>query len=156
MKSHTVYRTFNTAHRREFVRITEDVADAVREAGVVGGDGFKYHMVDGKHLKVPHTGRVVINVTDPNTGLSATPVTLPFTVYSVLSVTTTSLPNGEQNHSYPSTQLAAVGGSAGSWAPGDTSFELDDPAGIDNVNVEPTAGTLVIRDAQHEYVFAEQ
>ena len=27
---------------------------------VVGGDGFKYHMVDGKHLKVPHTGRVEV------------------------------------------------------------------------------------------------
>ena len=34
MISHTVYRTFNTAHRREFVRITEDVADAVRDAGI--------------------------------------------------------------------------------------------------------------------------
>ncbi len=27
---------------------------------VVGGDGFKYHMVDGKHLKVPHTGKVEV------------------------------------------------------------------------------------------------
>ena len=27
---------------------------------VVGGDGFKYHMVDGKHLKVPHTGCVEV------------------------------------------------------------------------------------------------
>jgi UDP-3-O-[3-hydroxymyristoyl] glucosamine N-acyltransferase len=25
---------------------------------VVGGDGFKYHFVDGKHVKVPHTGKV--------------------------------------------------------------------------------------------------
>src|SRR5438270_13504804 len=31
MKSHTVYRTFRTEQRREFVRITEDVAEAVRE-----------------------------------------------------------------------------------------------------------------------------
>ena len=34
MISHTVYRTFNTARRREFIRITDDVADAVREAGM--------------------------------------------------------------------------------------------------------------------------
>ena len=32
----------------------------VHAGTVVGGDGFKYHMVDGKHLKVPHTGRVEI------------------------------------------------------------------------------------------------
>jgi thiamine phosphate synthase YjbQ (UPF0047 family) len=37
MKSHTVYRTFRTERRREFVRITEDVAEAVREAGIVEG-----------------------------------------------------------------------------------------------------------------------
>lgn len=37
MKSHTVYRTFNTAKRREFVRITEDVQTAVTEAGVEEG-----------------------------------------------------------------------------------------------------------------------
>ena len=37
MKSHTAYRTFNTGQRREFVRITEDVADAVREAGISEG-----------------------------------------------------------------------------------------------------------------------
>lgn len=37
MKSHTVYRTFRTEQRREFVRITEDVAEAVREAGVAEG-----------------------------------------------------------------------------------------------------------------------
>jgi thiamine phosphate synthase YjbQ (UPF0047 family) len=35
--SHTVYRTFNTMRRREFVRITDDVADAVREAGIAEG-----------------------------------------------------------------------------------------------------------------------
>ena len=37
MLSHTVYRTFNTARRREFIRITEDVAEAVRDAGVAEG-----------------------------------------------------------------------------------------------------------------------
>ncbi len=37
MKSHTVYRTFRTEQRREFVRITEDVAEAVRAAGVAEG-----------------------------------------------------------------------------------------------------------------------
>ena len=37
MLSHTVYRTFNTARRREFVRITDDVADAVRDAGIAEG-----------------------------------------------------------------------------------------------------------------------
>ena len=37
MKSHTVYRTFQTEQRREFVRITEDVAEAVREAGISEG-----------------------------------------------------------------------------------------------------------------------
>jgi thiamine phosphate synthase YjbQ (UPF0047 family) len=37
VKWHTVYRTFRTAKRRELVRITEDVVDAVREAGIVEG-----------------------------------------------------------------------------------------------------------------------
>jgi secondary thiamine-phosphate synthase enzyme len=37
MKSHTVYRTFNTEQRREFIRITEDVQTAVDEAGVTEG-----------------------------------------------------------------------------------------------------------------------
>jgi thiamine phosphate synthase YjbQ (UPF0047 family) len=37
LRSHTVYRTFDTAQRREFIRITEDVADAVREAGIQEG-----------------------------------------------------------------------------------------------------------------------
>ena len=37
MKSHTVYHTFQTANRREFVRITEDVADAVRDSVVSEG-----------------------------------------------------------------------------------------------------------------------
>ena len=37
MKSHTTYKTFHTARRREFVRITEDVASAVRESGIEEG-----------------------------------------------------------------------------------------------------------------------
>ena len=37
MKSHTVYRTFDTAERREFVRITEDVQAAVDAAGIAEG-----------------------------------------------------------------------------------------------------------------------
>ena len=37
MRSHTVYRTFTTSQRREFVRITEDVEQAVRDAGVQEG-----------------------------------------------------------------------------------------------------------------------
>ena len=37
MKSHTVYRTFQTENRREFVRITEDVADALRDSGISEG-----------------------------------------------------------------------------------------------------------------------
>ena len=37
MKAHTVYKTFNTAQRREFVRITPDVEQAVAEAGIKEG-----------------------------------------------------------------------------------------------------------------------
>jgi thiamine phosphate synthase YjbQ (UPF0047 family) len=37
LKSHTVYRTFRTEQRREFVRITDEVADAVRDSGVAEG-----------------------------------------------------------------------------------------------------------------------
>ena len=37
MKSYTAYRTFRTSQRREFVRITEDVQDAVDDAGVQEG-----------------------------------------------------------------------------------------------------------------------
>jgi len=37
VKTHTVYKTFQTAQRREFVRITEDVQDAVDESGVREG-----------------------------------------------------------------------------------------------------------------------
>jgi len=37
VKSHTVYKTFETARRREMVRITEDVQRAVDEAGILEG-----------------------------------------------------------------------------------------------------------------------
>src|ERR1700730_8154404 len=37
MRSHTVYRTFTTERRREFVRITDDVQRAVDEADVTEG-----------------------------------------------------------------------------------------------------------------------
>jgi thiamine phosphate synthase YjbQ (UPF0047 family) len=37
LPAHTVYRTFRTEQRREFVRITEDVAEAVRESGIAEG-----------------------------------------------------------------------------------------------------------------------
>jgi secondary thiamine-phosphate synthase enzyme len=37
MTTHTVYRTFETQRRREWVRITDDVADAVRESGIREG-----------------------------------------------------------------------------------------------------------------------
>jgi thiamine phosphate synthase YjbQ (UPF0047 family) len=35
--AHTVYKTFTTPERRAWVRITDDVADAVREAGIAEG-----------------------------------------------------------------------------------------------------------------------
>ena len=37
MTAHTVYRTFHTDKRREFVRITDDVAEAVAESGIQEG-----------------------------------------------------------------------------------------------------------------------
>jgi thiamine phosphate synthase YjbQ (UPF0047 family) len=37
MTTHTVYRTFNTSRRREFVRITDDVAEAVADSGIREG-----------------------------------------------------------------------------------------------------------------------
>jgi thiamine phosphate synthase YjbQ (UPF0047 family) len=37
MKSHTVYRTFNTTERRELIRITEEVQAAVDGAGISEG-----------------------------------------------------------------------------------------------------------------------
>ena len=37
MKSHTVYKTFETPERRAFIRITDDVQAAVDEAGIAEG-----------------------------------------------------------------------------------------------------------------------
>src|SRR4051812_18356566 len=37
MRSHTRYLTFETLHRRQFVRITDDVQQAVDESGVAEG-----------------------------------------------------------------------------------------------------------------------
>src|SRR3954465_9606994 len=37
MRSHTAYLTFETAERREFVRITDDVQEAVAASGVAEG-----------------------------------------------------------------------------------------------------------------------
>jgi len=37
MTSHTVYRTFNTKERRDFVRITNDVKQAVDDSGIAEG-----------------------------------------------------------------------------------------------------------------------
>jgi thiamine phosphate synthase YjbQ (UPF0047 family) len=58
---HTVHRTFCTEQRREFVRITEDVAEAVREAGIAEGMA----LVSAMHI----TAAVWINDDEP--GLQA-------------------------------------------------------------------------------------
>src|ERR687887_2396518 len=57
MKSHTVYRTFNTERRREFVRITEDVQQAVDDSGV--SEGFA--LVSAMHI----TAGVWVNDDEP-------------------------------------------------------------------------------------------
>ncbi len=57
MRTHTVYRTFNTDNRREFVRITEDVAGAVEEAGIREGMA----LVSAMHI----TAGVWINDDEP-------------------------------------------------------------------------------------------
>ena len=57
MKSHTAYRTFNTNERREFVRITEDVAAAVEESGIQEG----MVLVSAMHI----TAAVWINDDEP-------------------------------------------------------------------------------------------
>ncbi|MGI5940056.1 MAG: YjbQ family protein [Thermoleophilia bacterium] len=61
MKTHTVYKTFTTRERREFVRITEDVARAVAEAKVQEG----MVLVSAMHI----TAAVWINDDEP--GLQA-------------------------------------------------------------------------------------
>jgi thiamine phosphate synthase YjbQ (UPF0047 family) len=57
MKTHTVYKTFKTKGRREFVRITEDVAVAVQESGVAEGMA----LVSAMHI----TAGVWINDDEP-------------------------------------------------------------------------------------------
>ena len=57
MQSHTVYLTFRTERRREFVRITEDVEAAVREAGISEGMA----LVSAMHI----TAGVWINDDEP-------------------------------------------------------------------------------------------
>ena len=57
MKSHTVYLTFKTAERREFVRITEDVQAAVDEADIEEGMA----LVSAMHI----TAGVWINDDEP-------------------------------------------------------------------------------------------
>ena len=57
MKSQTVYRTFNTGERREFVRITEDVAAAVEDSGIQEG----MVLVSAMHI----TAAVWINDDEP-------------------------------------------------------------------------------------------
>jgi thiamine phosphate synthase YjbQ (UPF0047 family) len=61
VRSHTVYKTFETAERREFVRITDDVAAAVAEAGVTEG----MVLVSAMHI----TAAVWVNDDEP--GLQA-------------------------------------------------------------------------------------
>jgi thiamine phosphate synthase YjbQ (UPF0047 family) len=57
MKSHTVYRTFNTEQRREWVRITEDVQSAVDESGIEEGMA----LVSAMHI----TAAVWVNDDEP-------------------------------------------------------------------------------------------
>lgn len=57
MKSHTVYKTFNTTERREFVRLTDDVQAAVDDAGIAEGMA----LVSAMHI----TAAVWINDDEP-------------------------------------------------------------------------------------------
>ena len=57
MTSHTVYRTFHTAERREFVRITDDVEAAVEQSGIAEG----MVLVSAMHI----TAAVWINDDEP-------------------------------------------------------------------------------------------
>ena len=57
MHSHTKYLTFNTRERRELVRITADVAAAVRESGVSEG----LVLVSAMHI----TAAVFVNDDEP-------------------------------------------------------------------------------------------
>jgi thiamine phosphate synthase YjbQ (UPF0047 family) len=57
MKAHTVYKTLHTAERREFVRLTEEVQDAVDESGIDEG----LALVSAMHI----TAGVWINDDEP-------------------------------------------------------------------------------------------
>jgi thiamine phosphate synthase YjbQ (UPF0047 family) len=57
MRSHTVHRTFTTQQRRQFVRITDDVAAAVHESGVQEG----MVLVSAQHI----TAGVWVNDDEP-------------------------------------------------------------------------------------------
>ena len=57
MRSHTVYRSFTTQQRRQFVRITDDVAAAVHESGVQEG----MVLVSAQHI----TAGVWVNDDEP-------------------------------------------------------------------------------------------
>jgi secondary thiamine-phosphate synthase enzyme len=61
MKSHTVYKTFNTKKRREIIRITEDAARAVKDSGIREG----MILVSAMHI----TAAVFVN--DDESGLHA-------------------------------------------------------------------------------------
>jgi thiamine phosphate synthase YjbQ (UPF0047 family) len=61
VRSHTVYHTFHTERRREFVRITEDVQGAVTESGIEEGMA----LVSAMHI----TAAVWVNDDEP--GLQA-------------------------------------------------------------------------------------
>ena len=56
MKSHTAYMTFETAERRELIRITEEVQAAVDEAGIAEDNGDA-HL---KNLLVHHQAIVPV------------------------------------------------------------------------------------------------
>ncbi len=53
MKAYTRYLTFNTRNRRELIRITDEVADAVRESGIREG----FVLVSAMHI----TAGVIVN-----------------------------------------------------------------------------------------------
>jgi len=57
MKSHTRYLWFNTQKRREYINITEEVAEAVRESGIREGMA----LVSAMHI----TAGVYVNDAEP-------------------------------------------------------------------------------------------
>jgi thiamine phosphate synthase YjbQ (UPF0047 family) len=57
VKTHTKYLTFNTRARRELVRITNDVGDAIRDSGVQEG----LVLVSAMHI----TAAIIVNDDEP-------------------------------------------------------------------------------------------